>query len=136
DYARGRLIIVLSLDTNTLEWSSVRDTTDFKDDVPFNPFGHTVVADGHMIYLWGGKNYTGYNGSGCDELFAFNSLTLKWSRPEVSGDTPDARIGHSATVCGRKMYIFGGFDLISRRYFQDVHSLDLDTFTWNEIVTE
>src|SRR5207248_826774 len=91
------LIVVDSLDTNTLGWSVVPYTYDSMDDVPFGRDGHTVVADGHMIYLWGGKNFD----NACNVLFAFNSLTLKWSRPNVSGVTPHARDGHSATVCGR-----------------------------------
>ena len=127
-----RQIVVDSIDTNTLEWSSVAHTHDSTDDVPFNRFGHTVIADGYMIYLWGGVNYD----SLCNVLFAFNCVTLKWSRPKVSGVTPDARFGHSAALCGRKMYIFGGDLDGETRRFQDVHSLDLDTFIWTYIVTD
>jgi hypothetical protein len=133
-YCRGyeskRPIVVHSLDTNTLEWSLVPYTYDSMDDIPSNRFGHTVIADGYMIYLWGGRNYD----NACNVLFAFNSLTLKWSRPKVSGVTPDARYHHSATVCGRKMYIVGRF--VRNQPSQDVHVLDLDTFSWNYIVTD
>jgi len=132
DYESKRPIVVHSLDTNTLEWSLVPYKYDSMDDIPFNRYGHTVIADGHMIYLWGGRN----DENACNVLFAFSSLTLKWSRPKVSRVTPDARDGHSATVCRRKMYIFGGFEEDSERFSQDVHSLDLDFFTWNYIVTD
>src|SRR6185503_1522021 len=101
-------IVVDSFDTNTLEWSSVPYTSDSTDDIPFNRGGHTVVADGHMIYFWGGIDT--YGMISCNVLFAFNSVTLKWSRPKVSGVTPGEHDGHSATVCGRKMYIFGGIE--------------------------
>src|SRR6266498_4544279 len=104
EYESKRPIDVHFLDTNTLEWSSVVYTYDSMDDIPFNRYGHTVIADGHMIYLWGGRDD---DESTCNVLFAFNSLTLKWSRPNVSGVTPDARYYHSATVCRRKMFIFG-----------------------------
>ena len=132
DYDRKRPVVVHSLDTSTLEWSSVAYTYDSMDDIPFNRYGHTVIADGNMIYLWGGRNYE----HACNVFYAFNSLTLKWNRPKVSGITPDARARHSTAVCKRKMYIFGGYEADSERYFQDVHSLDLDTFTWNYIVTD
>src|SRR6185503_1965654 len=81
DYESKCPIVVNSLDTNTLEWSLVTYTYDSTDDIPFNRCGHTVIADGHMIYLWGGRNYIG---NVCNVLFAFNSLTLEWSRPKVS----------------------------------------------------
>ena len=51
DYESKRPIVVHSLDTNTLEWCLVPYTYDSMDDIPFNRYGHTVIADGHMIYL-------------------------------------------------------------------------------------
>ena len=36
--------------------------------------------------------------------------TLKWSRPNTSGNTPGGRDGHSACLIGDSMYIFGGFE--------------------------
>jgi len=115
DYESKPPIVVHSLNTNTLDWSLVPYRYDSMDDIPFNRYGHTVIADGHRIYLWGGRN----DEIACNVLFAFNSLTLKWSRPKVSGVTPDTCYRHSATVC-RKMYIFGGFYL--HRFSQDVQS--------------
>ena len=135
DFNNQRPMVVHSLDTNTLEWSSVPCAYDSVDDIPFNRFGHTVIADGHIIYLWGGKREEGGRETISNVLFAFNCQTLKWSRPMVSGVVPEARAYHSATVCGRKIYMFGGRLYEDEEHSQDVYSLDLDTFTWNYIVT-
>src|SRR2546421_488736 len=80
DYDGKRPILVQSYNTNTLQCSSISFTYDSLDDVPFNRYGNTVVADGYTIYLWGGGNFE----HACNELFAFNCQTLKWSRPKVS----------------------------------------------------
>ena len=34
---------------------------------------------------------------------------MEWSKPTVSGPTPLPRSLHSATLIGKKMYVFGGW---------------------------
>lgn len=132
DYEEKKPIEVHCLNTNILSWCRVQYThQDNEADVPFNRYGHTVVADGHIVYLWGGRN----DESACKILFAFNCYKLTWSRPRVSGLIPLSRDGHSAAIHDRKMYIFGGFEDETQRFSQDVHCLDLRTLTWSQIVT-
>ena len=38
------------------------------------------------------------------------TVTLEWSQPEVHGQLPGARDGHSACVINNVMYIFGGYE--------------------------
>jgi len=47
-----------------------------------------------------------YLGNGIMMLTA----TKRWSRPQVSGDVPGARDGHSSCVIGDRMFIFGGYE--------------------------
>jgi len=42
--------------------------------------------------------------------------------------SPCGRFGHTAVVCERQMYVFGGKD--SERYFNDVSCFNLDSKTW------
>ena len=52
-----------------------------------------------------------------------------WSKPIISGDVPEARAGHSMTLIGTKLYVFGG-NGDNGVYFNDVTSLDLGLVVW------
>jgi hypothetical protein len=71
----------------------------------------------------------------CDVLFCFDTKTLEWETPEVSGNLPGARDGHSACIVGSYMYIFGGFEEVIDQFSCDVHCLDLRTMRWSFIHT-
>lgn len=43
-----------------------------------------------------------------------------------------ARGGHSVTLVGSRLIIFGGEDR-SRKLLNDVHFLDLETMTWDAV---
>ncbi|XP_057979282.1 acyl-CoA-binding domain-containing protein 4 isoform X2 [Malania oleifera] len=53
---------------------------------------------------------------------------------ETSGKIPIARGGHSVTLVGSKLIMFGGEDR-SRRLLNDVHVLDLETMIWDLVET-
>ena len=46
-----------------------------------------------------------------------------------------ARGGHSATLVGSRLIIFGGEDR-NRRLLNDVCALDLETMTWDAVTTK
>lgn len=72
----------------------------------------------------------------CDILFSFDTKTLEWETPEVSGpNLPGARDGHSACIVGSKMYIFGGFEEVIDQFSCDVYCLDLEKMQWSFIHT-
>lgn len=89
-------------------------------------YGHTVVAHGRDIFLWGGRNDEG----ACNELYKFDTTTYEWSRVRTKGQKPKSRDGHSATVVGDHMYIFGGFEDETERFSNDVHRLNFNTLEW------
>ncbi|KAI5636144.1 kelch motif domain-containing protein [Phthorimaea operculella] len=127
EYRDWAPIPVHVLDTNTLRWAPVN----YKNTlvIPFQRYGHTAVAYGHKVYMWGGRN----NAVSCDTLSCFDTKTLEWSKPQVTGTLPYAKDGHSACVIGNKMYIFGGFEYLTDQYSNEVHCLDLDTMHWTFI---
>ncbi|XP_037499359.1 kelch domain-containing protein 3 isoform X1 [Rhipicephalus sanguineus] len=130
DYNTRKPIDVHVLNTVSLRWALVQ-TQSHPDDVPFQRYGHTVMAYGDYAYLWGGRNDDG----ACNILYRFDTNTLTWSRPKVCGHVPGARDGHSACVMGNRMYVFGGFEEQADRFSQDVHYLDLDTMLWQYVPT-
>ena len=54
----------------------------------------------------------------------------------MEGEIPGERDGHSATIVGDHMFVFGGYEENYERFGQDVYRLDLNTFTWKLMVRE
>lgn len=122
------------LNTRTLEWTNLTKLYKWRDselDVPFNRYGHTVVAYGHKIYLWGGRD----DEAACNILYEFDTHDNTWSRPKVTGDIPYSRDGHSATINDKRMYIFGGFESESESFSQQVYTIDLEELKWTLVHT-
>lgn len=74
--------------------------------VPDGRWGHTMVEHKGLLYMFGGSSpgqaYTG--------LWRLDPSTrpCRWSLLAKDGEQPPARGGHSATVVGDTLYIFGG----------------------------
>ncbi|KAL0268165.1 UNVERIFIED_CONTAM: hypothetical protein PYX00_010215 [Menopon gallinae] len=129
-----KLIDVYVLCTVTNRWKALDDPTDPIElaCVPFQRYGHTAVAHGTKIYIWGGKNET----LACNRLYCFDTVLQKWSCPHVEGPIPSARDGHTACIIDNKMYILGGFADDFARYADGLYALDLITMTWSHIDAE
>ncbi len=76
---------------------------------PYFRYGHTCVYNENdgLIYLWGGRS-DGVR-TLCNTLFAYDPKIHSWSKANVIGIIPHGRDGHSATIIGYSMYIFGGY---------------------------
>ncbi|GLH02669.1 hypothetical protein R5R35_001086 [Gryllus longicercus] len=126
-------IVVNLLNTRTYRWS-ILPTTNERELISETPYllrGHSAAVYGDKIYVWGGRNYA----AECDVLLCFDSVTLKWSRPKVTGSIPDARYGHTACVIDNCMYIFGGEHSSRPVQSNDVHCLDLLSMNWKRVYT-
>ncbi|KAM3704829.1 hypothetical protein ACJW31_03G035600 [Castanea mollissima] len=55
----------------------------------------------------------------------------QWIAPPISGQRPKARYEHGAAVVQDKMYVYGGNH--NGRYLNDIHVLDLRSWTWSKI---
>ncbi|XP_037960514.1 kelch domain-containing protein 3 [Teleopsis dalmanni] len=136
EYGFNEAIDVHVLNTNTLRWSLVNYKKDENGllkypNIPFQRYGHTVVAYKNKIYMWGGRN----DESLCKILYCFDPETLSWSRPKVTGEVPGARDGHSACIVENCMYIFGGFITEINEFSCDVHCLNFDKMEWKYVQT-
>ncbi|KAH8411453.1 hypothetical protein KR215_004873 [Drosophila sulfurigaster] len=137
DYRFNEPIDVHVLNVHSMRWTLVPQQCDANGDplkyplVPFQRYGHTVVAYKERIYIWGGRNDENL----CNVLYCFDPKTARWTRPAVSGCLPGARDGHSACVIGECMYIFGGFVDEINEFSSDVHALNLETMEWRYVQT-
>jgi N-acetylneuraminic acid mutarotase len=94
---------------------------------------HSAVAIDGKAYIFGG-----FNGFGqYYELAVFDPVALTWTYPDIPGPKPIPRTNHSATVLGKKMYLFGGnytpHDDESYTILSDFWVLDTETMRWREI---
>ena len=61
-----------------------------------------------------------------------------WSKfvPEEGVARPMLRAGPAMTVSGRHLIVYGGVDLVTREYFNDVWAFDLRSQVWHLIDAE
>jgi hypothetical protein len=125
------------LDTMLWKWSAPK----ILGDAPRARSYHsaTPVSDSNLLVIFGGNN----------ETECFNSVHVldtasekwSWSHPEVSGDAPCPRTGHSAVLLedGKTILVYGGWDpnmdeetQISDEdmMFGDSYLLNTETWTW------
>ena len=58
-------------------------------------------------------------------VYVFDFDEKKWWKPEVVGNVPPSRKGHSAVLYKNALYVFGGYDAASGRASNDFFKLDL-----------
>ncbi|XP_047201968.1 kelch domain-containing protein 1-like isoform X2 [Girardinichthys multiradiatus] len=102
----------------------------------FGGYGHKVLADvssrnrnfildepsGLEDSFWGWNN----------EVHIYDPVEGSWTEPRTHGRTPAPRAAHAGTTLGCKGYVCGGRVMETRTY--DIHCLDLESWTWTEIV--
>ncbi|PHT41282.1 Acyl-CoA-binding domain-containing protein 4 [Capsicum baccatum] len=94
---------------------------------------------GHSVIPWQGNKLISIGGhvsppSETMQVRVFDLQTLTWSNLKTYGKPPLSRGGHSVTPAGTSLAIFGGQDA-NRSLLNDLHILDLETMTWNEMDT-
>ena len=70
------------------------------------------------------------------DLWCFHFASKRWEKVAASGG-PSARSGHRMLALKKQLLVFGGFhdNLRDCKYFNDVHSFNLETRTWTKLVT-
>lgn len=124
-------------------------------DIPSPRFGHACAVVGNAVMIWGGDTRTDQRekpGEGLDSsLYVLNvgllsffflflwyhlimltlgwltSETRKWTKIVVLGPSPEGRYGHTMTVIGTKLYIFGG--QTDAQFSNDVIVFDIPSST-------
>ncbi len=95
--------------------------------------GHSASVVGSDLVLFGGHVY---GGGGKFEYYNDTSVldleSNTWHVVKTGGSKPGPRYGHSASVVGSKIYVFGGKGPDGRMY-NDVHFLDTLSWCWVEL---
>mmetsp|Transcript_18800 Transcript_18800/g.21242 ORF Transcript_18800/g.21242 Transcript_18800/m.21242 type:complete len:407 (-) Transcript_18800:331-1551(-) len=92
--------------------------------------GHSANLVGSSIIIFGGHYFSG----GKEGYVYLNDTHVldvnnnKWIKPRTQGTPPLARYGHTATLAGNRIIIFGGKG--KKKHFRDLHALDPVTMTW------
>jgi N-acetylneuraminic acid mutarotase len=91
--------------------------------------GHAAVEVGNKIFVLGGC----VQGIRCfNDVHIFDTDELTWSQEAFTGDAPEPRGGHSATLVGTDIFVFGGAS--SETTYGDAYKLDLIQRHWTRAV--
>ena len=86
------------------------------------------LATGYDLGLHDHGEFDGpYN----NKLLQFSTVSEEWTNPKCNGAVPKPRWQHSTTVVGDNVWLFGGQSSVAA--FDDLHQLNMCTFTWTEI---
>uniref|UniRef100_A0A3Q2PPV2 Zgc:163014 n=1 Tax=Fundulus heteroclitus TaxID=8078 RepID=A0A3Q2PPV2_FUNHE len=115
---------------NTLTWTWRLVTA--KGSVP-NLSYHSAVFYQKELFVFGGVRLSHAQGdkSCSNALYIFSPEYELWYQPIVEGDRPLPRFGHSATLLGQKLIIFGGRKTAA--YLNDLHILDLGLMEYTAV---
>lgn len=86
-------------------------------------------SDGHSSFIYKDYMYV-YGGEGNDHFRRLNLINNKWEKVEQKGKIPSKRQLQSITLCGDRMYLFGGKEGIGSPKF-DFYFFDLIESKWN-----
>ncbi|XP_075103317.1 acyl-CoA-binding domain-containing protein 4 isoform X2 [Nicotiana tabacum] len=121
-----------ALDLKSWTWSRVEVNTAGGEasPAPVAPLaGHSLVRT-KLISIGGHMR----NPSENVQVMVFDLQMRTWSTLKTYGKTPVSRGGHSVTLVGTSLVIFGGQDA-GRSLLNDLHILNLETMAWDEVDT-
>ncbi|CAH2055027.1 unnamed protein product [Thlaspi arvense] len=125
------------LDLKNWTWSRVETKVATEPQETSNPTLLSPCA-GHSLIPWDNKllSIGGHTKDPSEsmQVKVFDTHTCTWSTLKTYGKPPVSRGGQSVTVVGKTLVIFGGQDA-KRSLLNDLHELDLETLTWDEINT-
>jgi len=132
-------------DSHLYKISTTADVASFvptTGDIPSPRLGHSVVLLRNVLILWGGDTNKNTSPIHDDGLYLLNlcqsysiqfsfyssfspSVTREWNRLNVLGSAPTGRYGHTVTLIGPKLFVFGG--QVNQHFFDDIWLFDLNS---------
>ncbi|XP_076273431.1 kelch domain-containing protein 3-like [Rhynchophorus ferrugineus] len=103
---------------------------------------HTTVCIKDRIYLFGGRgtilttNLQGVQSpleTYCNKVWYLDMKTFNWHCCKATGDIPVGRRSNSAFVHNGKMYIFGGYNSVKSKHYNDLYVFDPETCVWTKL---
>jgi len=118
----------LILDLKSLTWSELKA----ENDLPPPLDSHTGILyeteTQHSMIVFGGYSH----GERTNQVYSLDLDTLKWAHLKTSGNCPEIRSSHSASVYKDQLFIFGGISEESEK-LNDFWSFDLKTHKWTQV---
>ncbi len=133
-----------------MEWEWIRGSVG--EEQPLGRYKHTAtVFDNTQLLLFGGFHTTDHR---LNDVWVFDAVAYSWRQPNKKHNlesaepcqlvnqhwtnAPPARGGHSATLIGDLLYIFGGYGGLgySRRDLDDLYALNVYTWKWTKIAAK
>ncbi|KAL6073674.1 negative regulation of SNARE complex assembly [Balamuthia mandrillaris] len=115
------------LDTEQNRWIEPKISNPKK--IPSARSNATLTAiNTTTLLLFGGFDGTHF----LNDLHYYDTVTCSWHRVKARGEVPTPRAGHSATLIGNVLYVFGG-RLSKTQRTNELYALDVETFTWSYI---
>ncbi|XP_019423012.1 PREDICTED: acyl-CoA-binding domain-containing protein 4-like isoform X6 [Lupinus angustifolius] len=118
------------LDLRSLAWSKIEAKAGAESSVTLSP------CAGHSLIPWENKllSVAGHTKDPSEviQVKVFDLQTSTWSDLKTYGKAPVSRGGQSVNLVGSSLIVFGGQDA-KRTLLNDLHILDLETLTWDEI---
>ncbi|XP_073277803.1 acyl-CoA-binding domain-containing protein 4-like [Primulina huaijiensis] len=124
---------------NDLQVLNLRTWTWSKVEVRAGTDGIATACAGHALIPWNENKLLSVAGHSKDpsetiQVKVFDLQACTWSMLKTYGKPPVSRGGQSVTLVGKTLVIFGGQDT-KRSLLNDLHILDLETMTWDEMDT-
>ena len=93
---------------------------------------HAAVAVDNKLHMWGGWGGSKENSRElAQKLEVFDISTELWEQKPTHGTPPPGLWGTAYAVVGSCLFVFGGFDGVSRH--NTLYKLDLHTFQWEQV---
>lgn len=104
----------------------------------FQPRGaHASCIVQNRVFVFGGirlkRRRDGSSFKYLQDLLCLDMNDRRWSRPTTYGTAPAARAGHTMTVVGQKLYVYGG--RYQRAVLGDLYELDTRSMAWSKLRT-
>ncbi|KEH24514.1 acyl-CoA-binding domain protein [Medicago truncatula] len=118
------------LDLRSWTWSKLEVKAGDESSTTLDPCaGHSLIAWGNKLLSIAGHTK---DPSESIQVREFDLQRATWSTLKTYGKPPISRGGQSVSLVGNTLVIFGGQDA-KRTLLNDLHILDLETMTWDEI---
>ena len=134
-----------------MEWECVKNAQG-EGEAPPARWKHTAnLFDNTQLLVFGGFHTTEHR---LNDIWIFDAVAYAWRQPnrahnvEASkpfqlsnqewNNVPPPRGGHSATLIGDLLYVFGGYGGLGygRRDLDDLYALNIDTWKWTKIAAK
>ena len=90
-----------------------------------------LLVDRCRIFVCGGVGQHLPSGEAFSDVWIFHLDSLLWLKAEPSGGAFPGRGGHSASLLGRQMLVFGGG--VGASHFHDLWAFDVDHHVWTQV---